>query len=155
MLKTNTYQMTATDLMISNCQVNENEKPLPFEQQTEVVDLMLSKGFSSEEVKAAYDEMMENYEEYVSAQKLDALQKPNWTAKQIVANLDRSDFLTNELQSHFEQKPGCQCNLCLELLSIDTLLDTFSEDELAGAVIEIRKQREMIVQKYLPQTAIM
>ncbi len=72
-------------------------------------------------------------------------QKPNWTAKQIIANLDRSEFLTNELQSHFKFKRRCVCNLCLELLSIDTNLEAFSEDDIAGAIIEYNKQLQETV----------
>jgi hypothetical protein len=65
--------------------------------------------------------------------------KPNWTPLELYAICEREDELEYETRNHSED---CDCNLCMELFSLDKLLRTFSEDKMAGSVIEYRKAQE-------------
>lgn len=67
------------------------------------------------------------------------VKKPNWTPLELNAKADRHRDLIHETDSH---PHDCQCNLCMELHGLDVLVNLFSEDEHAGAVIAARKKLE-------------
>lgn len=66
------------------------------------------------------------------------MNKPNWTNDQLDAAYRRWVDLIHETDSH---KVDCACNSCMEEISLDGLLEMFSEDEHATAVIRINQGR--------------
>lgn len=62
--------------------------------------------------------------------------KPNWTPLELNEKANRHRDLTDETMYH---EFDCDCNRCMELFGLQTLLETFSTDEIAGAVIEANK----------------
>ena len=67
------------------------------------------------------------------------IQKPNWTPLELFEKQNRNRELMHETDSH---QPDCDCNLCIEYFGLSELLQTFTEDEHAGAVIEANKRAE-------------
>ena len=63
--------------------------------------------------------------------------KPDWSLIQLYDKSMRLVHLLHETDSHL---PDCQCNLCMECYSLGELVQTFSDDESAAAVIEARKR---------------
>lgn len=63
------------------------------------------------------------------------IKKPNWTSLEIIQNLDRRDELGIITSSHDD----CLCDLCMEFFSLNNFLELFTEDDVAGAIIEYNK----------------
>lgn len=61
------------------------------------------------------------------------IKKPNWSATEIIQNLDRRAELLDLTELHPDQ---CDCNLCWEYFRLDQFLETFSEEDVVGAVNE-------------------
>lgn len=68
------------------------------------------------------------------------IQKPNWTPADLYAKANRHRQLTDETINH---DIDCDCNACMELFGLQTLLELFDEDENVTAVIEANKSREI------------
>lgn len=67
------------------------------------------------------------------------VKKPAWTPVELYKNYQRWERLVHETDAHDAE---CGCNLCMERFGLERLLQTFSQDEHAGAVIEFRKLTE-------------
>lgn len=63
------------------------------------------------------------------------IQKPNWQPIELNAKLNR----WNELRYETENAIDCDCNSCMEFYGLTQLLELFTEDEKAGAVIAANK----------------
>lgn len=66
------------------------------------------------------------------------MEKPNWTYQELNDNYRQWVKLIYGNESH---NFDCQCNLCMEEFSLGELMQLFSEDEHATAVIRINQGR--------------
>jgi hypothetical protein len=67
------------------------------------------------------------------------VEKPNWTPIELNSQMNRWRELMELTEGHNQQ---CLCNYCLEDYRLFKVLDTFTEDEKAGAVIAANKELE-------------